>query len=434
MYEFDNLAIARWYLVDAEDVSFDRETAIIGGTGAGKSTLLDAMKTVVSGNNRNVLDLNSAAGDRQDRTVRDYCLGCVTDVNGGKPTRERCETTLAMSFVDSETGHAISIGVMLVADKDQPGEETKRFVADGYAFRIADFVERREDGNEYTMSHDAMVAKMRAKLGPKRFDTFQQSSRYVADYLHRMRPRNPPDAKAFLRSFGNALRAKEIKDPTSFVRNFVLEALPTNIKRVQESIGLWRELEDEVKRLEVMLQALRVIRGRFNTGFSRRLELETATFMEKHLTRLDLECLAEQVPRRLRDIAQVVVLDELGVELVWSVQLEHVTAPYCVDRDEPTIEGFRIYTALSGAAQELGPLRARRACGIDCGLEPSGAAKCVPWFHSRARARAGRLWPSGFCCSDLGRLSCLVGCRVRRRLGCRFRQDRPPLSQETSNP
>lgn len=313
MYEFDNLAIARWYLVDAEDVSFDRETAIIGGTGAGKSTLLDAMKTVVSGNNRNVLDLNSAAGDRQDRTVRDYCLGCVTDVNGGKPARERCETTLAMSFVDSETGHAISIGVMLVADKDQQGEETKRFVADGYAFRIADFVERREDGNEYTMSHDAMVAKMRAKLGAKRFDTFQQSSRYVADYLQRMRPRNPPDAKTFLRSFGNALRAKEIKDPTSFVRNFVLEALPTNIKRVQESIGLWRELEDEVKRLEVMLQALRVIRGRFNTGFSRRLELETATFMEKHLTRLDLECLAEDY-REGREKAKAVKLQ--GEELV----------------------------------------------------------------------------------------------------------------------
>ena len=60
MYELENISLHNWYLFEAEDVSIWRETGIIGGTGAGKSSLLDAIQTVMSGNNRNVIDLNSA--------------------------------------------------------------------------------------------------------------------------------------------------------------------------------------------------------------------------------------------------------------------------------------------------------------------------------------------------------------------------------------
>jgi energy-coupling factor transporter ATP-binding protein EcfA2 len=309
MYELENISLHNWYLFEAEDVSIWRETGIIGGTGAGKSSLLDAIQTVMSGNNRNVIDLNSAAGERQDRSVRDYCLGCVSDVEKGRPQRDRCETTVALSYRDRDTNHVVSMGVLLTADKDQTGEQSQRFVADGYAFRIADFVER-EGGEEYVVGHEAMIARLRGELGPSRFATFQNSTRYVADYLQRMRPKNPPDAKTFLRSFGNAMKAKGLDDPTVFVRNFVLEPLPLDIKRVQESISIWRGLEAEISRLERMLEGVKSIRGRFATGFRRKLELETAQFMEKHLRRLDVEAQIDAHREKLQKAAETRGLGE----------------------------------------------------------------------------------------------------------------------------
>jgi len=59
---------------------------------------VDAIQTVMSGNNRNVIKLNSAAGEARDRRVMDYCLGCVTDVDDGRPMRQSSETVLALTF------------------------------------------------------------------------------------------------------------------------------------------------------------------------------------------------------------------------------------------------------------------------------------------------------------------------------------------------
>jgi uncharacterized protein YPO0396 len=294
MYELDNISLHNWYLVDADDISVQGISGIIGPTGTGKSSLLDAIQTVIGGNNRLAVHLNSAAGDRQDRTVRDYCLGCVSDVDGGRPHRDRCESTVVLSFRERESGRVLSVGMMWTADKDEPSlVEERRFVADGYAFRITDFVDRTSEG-EFVVQHDVMVARLRHKLGPKNFDLYPNATRYVAEYLQRMRPRNPPDAKRFLRAFGNAMRAKENDDPTKFVRSMVLEPLPLDIRRVQDSIKVWRELEAEVKRLEDMLVDIRAIRGKYAQGFRRKIEDETDAFLLNHLERLDLEILAAQ--------------------------------------------------------------------------------------------------------------------------------------------
>lgn len=294
MYALVNLAFSNWYLISAQDIPFTGNVAVIGPTGAGKSSLQDAMKTIVTGNHGIYTKLNSAAGDKHDRSVRDYCLGTVSDVNGGAPQRNRpTETTLAMSFRDTLTGHCISIGLMLTASPDQPQEETRRFVADGYDFRIANFIEHGPMG-EYVVSHDTMISRLRSELGPKKFDLYVSPERYVGEWLQRMRPKAPPDAKRFLRAFANAMQAKEISDPTDFVRRFVLEPMPLDIRRVQDSIRVWRELEEKVRRLEEMLDAIKPITSRFKTGFRRRFELETYSFMEQMLQKLDRQYLVGQ--------------------------------------------------------------------------------------------------------------------------------------------
>src|SRR5690606_38524473 len=60
MYKLTRVSLHNWYLVDALDIEIHGSTAIIGQTGAGKSSVLDAIQTALSGNNRNVIELNAA--------------------------------------------------------------------------------------------------------------------------------------------------------------------------------------------------------------------------------------------------------------------------------------------------------------------------------------------------------------------------------------
>jgi uncharacterized protein YPO0396 len=85
MYWLERLSLHNWYLLEAADIAVSGATALIGQTGVGKSALIDAIQTVMSGNNHNVIHLNSAAGEARDRRVLDYCLGCVVDLDDGTP-------------------------------------------------------------------------------------------------------------------------------------------------------------------------------------------------------------------------------------------------------------------------------------------------------------------------------------------------------------
>lgn len=261
MYELKRISLHNWYLVDVLDIPIREHAALIGQTGAGKSSVLDAIQTVISGNNRNVLELNAAAGAQRGRSVRDYALGCVSDVNEGKPRRERCETTLALTFHDKLLDRHLVIGLLLKAEQDL-SEQTKRFIVEGCDFKIEDYVERGS-----VVSHDTMIERIRSEHGEKSISFHQNSTRFVNAYLGIMRPSAPPDAKRFLRSFANALQAREMSDPTDFVRRFVLEPLPLDVAGVRSSISIWREMSDEVQRIEGMTADLSTVVGRFQKGF-----------------------------------------------------------------------------------------------------------------------------------------------------------------------
>ncbi|EPX78070.1 SbcC/MukB-like Walker B domain-containing protein [Salipiger mucosus] len=261
MYELKRISLHNWYLVDVLDIPIRDHAALIGQTGAGKSSVLDAIQTVISGNNRNVLELNAAAGAQRGRSVRDYALGCVSDVNEGKPRRERCETTLALTFHDRDLDRHMVLGLLLKAEQDL-SEQTKRFIIEGCDFRIEDFVE-----GGAVVSHEKMLARIRAEHGEKAISFHQNSTRFVNAYLEKMRPSAPPDAKRFLRSFANALQAREMSDPTDFVRRFVLEPLPLDVAGVRSSISIWREMSAEVERIEGMASDLTTVVRKFENGF-----------------------------------------------------------------------------------------------------------------------------------------------------------------------
>ncbi|MBH0619394.1 AAA family ATPase, partial [Salmonella enterica] len=89
MYVLTDIALSNWYLIRREQIRLRGAAALVGPTGAGKSTIFDAVGTVLAGNNASRLALNASASGRSARTVRDYCLGWISDpAEGGRPTRE----------------------------------------------------------------------------------------------------------------------------------------------------------------------------------------------------------------------------------------------------------------------------------------------------------------------------------------------------------
>lgn len=293
MFQLERVSIHDWYLLEGRDIEVTGSVALIGPTGAGKSAIVDAIQTVMSGNNSNVFRLNKAAGETSDRHVKDYCLGCVTDVDQGGPMRHSSETVLALTFARQDTGARMAFGLLLSAHVDERDGERRvhRFVIRGQGFRLSDFIDVEPGGARFMPAHDVLLGRMKERFGIRRdaFTLHPTARAFVQEYLTAMRPKASPDPHRFLIAFSNALAAREIKDPTDFVRRFVLEPNPLNIRRVRESIATWRGLQAEAHRLEEMLRTAKEVRSKFVAWARLRLAKHGAEFLAAHAERLRLE-------------------------------------------------------------------------------------------------------------------------------------------------
>ncbi|TXN62109.1 AAA family ATPase, partial [Methylobacterium sp. WL18] len=264
MYVLTDIAISNWYLIRREQIRLRGAAALVGPTGAGKSTIFDAVGTVLAGNNASRLALNASASGRSARTVRDYCLGWISDpAEGGRPTRESCETVLALVFENPASGRTVTVGLALAARAVEPRETVlSRFIAVGHRFEIADYA-RTASGGSFTAPWSEIAADLRARAAS--FTEYRTSGeRFTADILATLREGAPsPEPRHFLRSFSNAVAFKPIFDTSAFVRAFVLDPEPLDVERVRLSIANWRRLLETIGELESRLARLRRLRDRY---------------------------------------------------------------------------------------------------------------------------------------------------------------------------
>ncbi|WP_092043957.1 SbcC/MukB-like Walker B domain-containing protein [Methylobacterium pseudosasicola] len=264
MYVLTDIAISNWYLIRREQIRLRGAAALVGPTGAGKSTIFDAVGTVLAGNNASRLALNASASGRSARTVRDYCLGWISDpAEGGRPTRESCETVLALVFENLASGRTVTVGLALAARAVEPRETVlSRFIAVGHRFEIADYA-RTAPGGSFTAPWSEIAADLRARAAS--FTEYRTSGeRFTADILATLREGAPsPEPRHFLRSFANAVAFKPIFDTSAFVRAFVLDPEPLDVERVRLSIANWRRLLETIGELESRLARLRRLRDRY---------------------------------------------------------------------------------------------------------------------------------------------------------------------------
>jgi energy-coupling factor transporter ATP-binding protein EcfA2 len=266
VYRLTDIVLSNWYLIRREQIRIRGAAALVGPTGAGKSTIFDAVGTVLAGNNASRLALNASASGRSARTVRDYCLGWISDpAEGGRPTREACESLIVLVFENEATGRVVSAGLALAARAEESRETTlSRFVHVGHRFEIADYVREAPAGSY--VAPWAEIAKDLRTRGTT-FDEFRASGeRFTAELLGLLREGSAvPEPRHFLRTFSNAVAFKPIFDSSAFVRSFVLEPEPLDVARIRQSVENWRRLRETIEELERRLAHLARILGRYET-------------------------------------------------------------------------------------------------------------------------------------------------------------------------
>ncbi|MBV8472639.1 MAG: hypothetical protein JO107_15095 [Hyphomicrobiales bacterium] len=265
MFRLVNIALINWHLIDIADIEIDESSegiaGILGENRSGKSTLLDLVQTVMTGNNGRYLRLNASANEegkkRNQRTVRDYCLGRY----GGRetpPKRKEALTYLVLAFHNRETGSDLSIGIAIAARIEEKDAQTLAlFIAPGVRLSAEDFVEEIEGKPlpvKWPIARGRLVQRC-ADRGTS-FVDHDHSLNFVGDYLKLMTPHRPPAVKHFLKAFGNAVSFETMDSATDFVRDYVLEERPIRIEQLREAIRTYQGISQTIKRLKAQLDDL----------------------------------------------------------------------------------------------------------------------------------------------------------------------------------
>jgi energy-coupling factor transporter ATP-binding protein EcfA2 len=255
MIKLSRIVMVNWYSFGAKDIDIRGSAAIIGPNGAGKSSLLDAMQTVLTGNNRNYLSLNSSSTvatgkgrEKKDgaRSVRDYCLGNVD----GKVLREACITYLALVFEREHDQKTWTIGIAIEARADETSEEVLgTFIAPDQSLRAADFLEDALGGGRTPVAFADLTTRLKRvpgfnNLGPR-------PTNFTKNVLQELRGRGGyADAERFLKTMKNALRFRGMESANDFIRGFILDDDKLDIESLRTSIATWRGFSEKIAQLE----------------------------------------------------------------------------------------------------------------------------------------------------------------------------------------
>jgi uncharacterized protein YPO0396 len=255
------LLLINWYRLEQASVEIEGHTAIIGPNASGKSSLLDAIQAVLVGGDKRWWNPNASAGEKSTRSLRDYCLGVVRDPDNPDLSqelrpREQAITYLVLVFRDIGDGGATSIGLALHARLEESQEHIDgRFIAPGLDLVLSDLLDRTPQG-----VLPKPWKRLREGLRERAGQAFRAHAQ-VGEYQRHLcavlsdgtRYLDPP---RFLRALRNAIIFSPIRNVSEFVRAYLLEDRPIQVRSLQQALHHYREIEARTREARRREQAL----------------------------------------------------------------------------------------------------------------------------------------------------------------------------------
>lgn len=260
-WELRNIGLVNWYLFAARDIEVRGRIALVGPNGAGKSSILDAIQTVLTGRSGRHLQLNGLVQtDRVSRrTVRDYCLGAIDDAETGVDTvRDQAISYILLGFRHEPSGRECTIGICLAARKDTPDEDVlARFIVEGRVLTTRDVATVGADSDgEWVdaLTWKAVAARIKGDAGLKLI-VENGPELFVKALTRALGPERGGliDPGKFIRNLKNTVAFKPVGNTTEFVRNFILDPQPLNLRELRDSIGRYRAIRAKVAELKARI-------------------------------------------------------------------------------------------------------------------------------------------------------------------------------------
>lgn len=255
MKYLERIKVVQFFLFEQQDVPLGEVTGIFGPNGSGKSSLLDAVQIAMLGASSRLCALNAQADEQATtRSLRGYCLGQYGE-NPEHRARDNATTYITLIWRDTETGAPLSMGVCLYASADRDSHDVMgRYILPDVELSMSDHIEI-VDGEERprawaTFRHQLIERSRVSGQDP----LYTSSERYIRAALLALRgPGSAPVPEAFTRAFRFALRMRFDKAVDQIVRNDVLEARPTNIKKFKDVTESFRRLAEMVAQVEAKI-------------------------------------------------------------------------------------------------------------------------------------------------------------------------------------
>ncbi|MBK1672153.1 hypothetical protein CKO35_02325 [Ectothiorhodospira shaposhnikovii] len=297
------LLLVNWYRVESASIEIQGHAAFIGPNASGKSSLLDAIQTVLVGGNKHELSLNASAGEKSTRNLRDYCLGVVRDPDNPDITtdlrpREQALTYLVLCFEETATGRETSVGLSLHARLDQAQEQIDgRFIAPGVGLTLPDLMEQTPQGMA-----PIPWKRLRESLYGRcpELKVVSQAGEFVSQLCAELSDgRRHLDPVRFLKSFRNAITFAPIRNVSDFVRQFVLEDRPIQVRQLQQALRHYRDIRtrtEDARRRESALESIRQHYGRADQAESRACSFR---WVEQEARFNALEAVTDPLARRV---------------------------------------------------------------------------------------------------------------------------------------
>ena len=173
--------------------------------------------------------------------------------------RQNATSYVTLVWYDTVTKEYISTGVCIAASSDRDKHEVLgRYIAP-IALTLNDHLESA-DGIERPRSWNTFRQSLQHRAGRDEEVLFHDSDRFISAMLFALRgSRGAASLDAFRQSFRFGLRMKFDKSVDDIVRNQVLEARPTNVKRFREVLQTFQDVSALVREIDGKLKEAELI-------------------------------------------------------------------------------------------------------------------------------------------------------------------------------
>lgn len=262
-----HLAMVNWHLFDYEDIAVSGHIGILGENRSGKSTILDMVQVVLAGSSPRFYRLNAVANDAKrssgKRTVYGYCLGTLGE---GVTRRTSSLTYAVLGFTDPEGDRQpVSIGLCLEARESERVEDViGRFIVKGRILTKEDLLDRSDPNRLVPKRWEDLKADLDRESGVEFTNYRETAIEFIRAYMRILVPNRPYDAKnaeAMLKALVNAITLKQDLTAEQFMRQFILEEKPIEIRQLRTSIETYRSVSSTIATLRAKLEHLVYMRG-----------------------------------------------------------------------------------------------------------------------------------------------------------------------------